>query len=132
MSMFCYQCEQTAHGTGCTMRGVCGKRDTTAQLQDAIVQTVKEIGYYNNALRQSGKLDMDADRLTLDLLFATVTNVDFDDEHLNQLLQQAKATAERLQKLTGATLPNKGLIEIPARKELLGEDLLSQIGRAHV
>ena len=125
MSMFCFQCEQTAHGTGCTMRGVCGKRDTTAQLQDAIVQTVKEIGYYNNAFRQLGKTDADADRLTLDLLFATVTNVDFDDAHLNQLLQQAKATAERLQKLTGATLPNKGLVEIPARKELLGEDLLS-------
>ena len=146
MTMFCFQCEQTARGTGCTMRGVCGKQDTTATLQDAIIQTVKEIGFHNNALRKSGKTDSAADRLTLDLLFATVTNVDFDDKRLYELFQEAKATAERLQKLTGATLPADALIanvdlhkaasasdlieialkmEIPVRKETLGEDILS-------
>jgi hydroxylamine reductase len=146
MTMFCFQCEQTARGTGCTARGVCGKNDTTATLQDAIVQTVKEIGYYSNELRKSGKTDIAADRLVLDLLFATVTNVDFDDEHLYQLFQKGKATAERLQKHTGAKLPADALLTkadlheaasatelietalqmaMPVRKELLGEDLLS-------
>lgn len=146
MTMFCFQCEQTAMGTGCTKQGVCGKKDTTATLQDAIIQTVKEIGFYNNELRKSGKADVEADHLTLDLLFATVTNVDFDDDRLYELFQAAKATAERLKKESGATLPGDALIskadlhaeaseqslidlalqiQMPKRKEQLGEDVLS-------
>ena len=146
MTMFCFQCEQTGHGTGCTIRGVCGKQDTTATLQDAIVQTVKEIGFYNHKLREAGKTDAEADQLTLDLLFATVTNVDFDDARLYELFQKAVETADRLQKESGATLPADALISrvnlhaaksdanlvelahaiaIPIRKETLGEDVLS-------
>jgi len=102
MTMFCFQCEQTAGGKGCTAIGVCGKKDSTATLQDEIVQAVKEIGFYNNELRKSGRKDADADRLTLDCLFATVTNVNFDDERLAKILGEAKETAARLQ---GETIP---------------------------
>ena len=96
MAMFCYQCEQTAGGRGCTASGVCGKKLSTAKLQDDIVQAIKEIGYYNNELRKSGQLDADADRATLDFLFATVTNVDFDDVRLMEILGRAEAIAARL------------------------------------
>ncbi|HBT76895.1 MAG TPA: hydroxylamine reductase [Planctomycetaceae bacterium] len=144
--MFCFQCEQTGHGTGCTTRGVCGKHDTTAVLQDAIIQTVKEIGFYNDHLRASGKRDAAADHLTLDLLFATVTNVDFDDRRLYSLFQNAIATADRLRRFSGATLPagapvsqvdlhaaksGENLVEIAGeiaisrRKEAVGEDILA-------
>ena len=146
MTMFCFQCEQTAHGTGCTKQGVCGKHNTTAALQDAIVQTVKEIGFYNHELRKSGKTDSLADRLTLDLLFATVTNVDFDDDRLYRLYENAKTTAERLKNESGVALPNDAFIskvdlhdaaseqnlidlalqiQMPHRKERFGEDVLS-------
>lgn len=146
MSMFCFQCEQTGHGTGCTVRGVCGKYDTTACIQDAIVQSCKEIGYYINILRKSGKTDFGADRAILDLLFATVTNVDFDDERLFGLFRESVAIIERLKKATGATIPADALVAhadlhkaetaarlvelalnigIPVRKEELGEDILS-------
>jgi len=112
MTMFCYQCEQTASGKGCTVAGVCGKKESTAKLQDDIVQAVKEIGFYNNELRQSGlkgagRKDADADRSTLDFLFATVTNVNFDDERLTESLGKAKAIATRLQQETGVTLSSK-------------------------
>jgi len=52
MTMFCFQCEQTAGGKGCTATGVCGKKPSAAKLQDEIVQAVKEIGFYNNELRK--------------------------------------------------------------------------------
>jgi hydroxylamine reductase len=94
--MLCFQCEQTANGKACTAIGVCGKKDSTAKLQDEIVQAVKEIGFYNNELRKSGRKDADADRLTLDFLFATVTNVNFDDERLSKILGKAQETAKRL------------------------------------
>jgi len=94
--MFCYQCEQTAGGRGCTASGVCGKKPSAAKLQDDIVQAVKEIGYHNHELRKSGQIDADADRATLDSLFATVTNVDFDDTRLAELLREAKGIATRL------------------------------------
>ena len=146
MTMFCFQCEQTAFGTGCTKQGVCGKHDTTATLQDAIVQTVKEIGYYNNELRKKGRTDTKADHAILDLLFATVTNVDFDDDRLYELFKLAADTADRLKADSGAQLPDDALIsradlhradtekdlidiafqiQMPKRKEILGEDVLS-------
>ncbi len=125
MSMFCFQCEQTAQGKGCTMRGVCGKQDTTANLQDQIVQTAKEIGFYNNELRKVGKKDSDADRQTLDFLFATVTNVDFDDVRLMEILGKAKETAARLKKESGTTLNAKEQIPVSLRREFFGEDVAS-------
>jgi len=102
--MFCYQCEQTANGKGCTIAGVCGKKDSTAKLQDEIVQAAKEIGFYNNELRKTGRKVIDADRSTLDFLFATVTNVDFDDKRLTAIRDKATAVAMRLKEVAGKTL----------------------------
>ena len=116
MSMYCFQCEQTANSTGCTQIGVCGKRPTTAALQDKIVQTVKEIGYCNHHLKQNGLNDRSVDRFMLELLFATVTNVNFDNERLNKLLQQAKEVRDGLLKQTSLTLPS------PVEKRNVNED----------
>ena len=146
MSMFCFQCEQTAGGTGCTVRGVCGKTEAAAGLQDMIVQAVKEIGFYCQKLRETGRRDEPAERMILELLFATVTNVNFSGERLYSLFQEAVKTAERLEALCGEKLPEDSLIAkvaqtpsplgvpvieisdrvgIPRRCELLGEDVLS-------
>jgi len=117
--MFCFQCEQTANSTGCIQIGVCGKRPTTAALQDSIVQTVKEIGFCNHHLKQNGKNDKSVDRFTLELLFATVTNVNFDDVRLNKLLQQAKEVRDSLLKQTSLTLP------MPIERLDINEDIFS-------
>lgn len=83
MSMFCYQCEQTAQGTGCNTMGICGKDPDTAALQDLIVSIVKGISCYADAARSLGVGDSEVDDVTLEALFMTLTNVNFDEkEHV--------------------------------------------------
>jgi hydroxylamine reductase len=94
--MFCYQCEQTAKGVGCTIMGVCGKDARTAALQDLLVYATKGIAMYAHRARQLGVIDHDADIFTLEALFSTVTNVNFDPERLTALLRQAPWIRERL------------------------------------
>ncbi len=78
MSMFCYQCEQTAKGTGCTSFGVCGKDPETASMQDVVLYMAKGIGQYAHAARALGASDITVDREIVNALFLTVTNVNFD------------------------------------------------------
>ena len=87
--MFCYQCEQTARGTGCTTIGVCGKNDETATLQDLLIHASKGIAMYAHRAGQLGARDPDVDGFLLDALFTTVTNVNFDPERLTGLLAEA-------------------------------------------
>ncbi len=77
-NMFCYQCEQTANGTGCTVAGVCGKTSETAALQDVLVEVAKGIAQYGHRARALGASDRAVDVFLLEALFTTVTNVNFD------------------------------------------------------
>jgi hydroxylamine reductase len=86
MSMFCYQCEQTARSTGCTAHGVCGKDPETAALQDLLVYLAKGISQYADKLRGSGVKTPKADHYVIKALFTTVTNVNFDPETLATLI----------------------------------------------
>jgi hydroxylamine reductase len=83
MSMFCFQCEQTAKGTGCTVNGVCGKKADTANYQDKL--TGKLIALASAAKEQP---TAKTDKLLIDGLFTTVTNVNFNDETLELLCAQ--------------------------------------------
>lgn len=78
MSMFCYQCEQTAKGTGCTVQGVCGKSEDIASLQDILLFGLKGIAAYAFHARELGAKDDLVDAFMHEGLFSTVTNVDFD------------------------------------------------------
>jgi hydroxylamine reductase len=88
--MFCYQCEQTAKGEGCTRMGVCGKDPTAANIMDVLIELCKEIGTYSHLLRQHGQTDLEADRFIQDAMFATLTNTNFDQIALAALLQDAE------------------------------------------
>jgi len=87
--MFCYQCEQTSQGQGCQVIGVCGKDETSAALQDLLLVAVKGIGMYAHRARQLGAADAEIDAFTIEALFATLTNVNFDPERLIELIQRA-------------------------------------------
>ncbi len=87
--MYCYQCEQTAKGSGCTVMGVCGKEPAPAALQDLLVHAAKGISMYAHRAAELGTSDRQIDRAVLDFLFATVTNVDFDPERLRGHLADA-------------------------------------------
>ncbi len=80
--MFCYQCEQTAKGEACTTRGVCGKDEPTAALQDLLVDGLKGVAAYAHRARQLGAIDRDIDVAVIEGLFTTVTNVNFDAERV--------------------------------------------------
>lgn len=87
--MFCYQCEQTAKGTGCTVSGVCGKDPQTAALQDLLLYATKGIAHFAAKAWQSGGKDPEINRFVLEALFSTVTNVNFDPDRLMALLKKA-------------------------------------------
>lgn len=99
MGMFCYQCEQTAKGTGCTIQGVCGKDPTTATLQDLLVYAAKGISMYAHRARQFGASDAEIDRFVLEALFTTVTNVDFDAERIKGMVLKAAELRDKAKKL---------------------------------
>ncbi len=97
--MFCYQCEQTAKGTGCTSFGVCGKDPDTAALQDLLVHAAKGISMYAHRARRLGAADRDVDIFVVEALFTTVTNVNFDPRRLEVLLRRAGDTLARAKSL---------------------------------
>ena len=96
MSMFCYQCEQTVNGKGCTTFGVCGKSPEVAALQDLLVDAAKGISMYATRARALGKIDHDTDVCVVEALFTTVTNVNFDPENLQGILIKAAAVRDRI------------------------------------
>ncbi len=85
-SMFCYQCEQTFRGQGCTNFGVCGKDSTVAALQDLLVHATKGIAQYAHEARKLGARDRTVDGFVLEALFTTVTNVNFDAARMQKML----------------------------------------------
>ena len=97
--MFCYQCEQSAKGTGCTIAGVCGKDAKTAALQDLLIYATKGIAIYAHRAREFGAKDHEIDVFTIKSLFSTITNVNFDPERLQQELNKAYEIKEKAKKL---------------------------------
>ncbi len=93
--MFCYQCEQTAKGTGCTAYGVCGKDPETADLQDLLIYALKDIARYAHAARELGVINKDVNIFTVKALFSTLTNVNFDISRFQTLMKQAAAIRDK-------------------------------------
>jgi len=85
LDMFCYQCSQTAKGTGCTVKGVCGKDATVARLQDNLIYILKGMSGYLYHARQLGYTDPEVDAGVELALYSTLTNVNFDAEDFVQL-----------------------------------------------
>ncbi len=80
--MFCYQCEQTAKGQGCTKIGVCGKQPDVAALQDLLTYLLKGLSQVATEGRRVGVTDRQVDVFTCEALFTTLTNVNFDPEDI--------------------------------------------------
>ena len=107
-NMFCFQCQETAKGTGCTVRGVCGKAPETSRWMDLLLSVVRGVGsIYNSLLENGAKDDVKVDDFIIDALFATITNANFDDAALlakvdngiaikKQLLEEAAKNGVKL------------------------------------
>lgn len=94
--MFCYQCQETAKGSGCTVRGVCGKTSDVANLQDLLLFILKGIAHYRVQLRALDAVDHSADRFILDGLFMTITNANFDKQRFVEKIKEAIKLREQL------------------------------------
>ncbi len=99
MDMFCYQCEQTAKGSGCTVKGVCGKDPQTAALQDLLIYVSKGISQYAHRARQLGAKDKEIDVFVIKALFATVTNVNFDAEVIKDWIFKGAALRDKARQM---------------------------------
>jgi hydroxylamine reductase len=106
--MFCYQCEQTCKGTGCTTVGVCGKDATTATLQDLVVYAAKGIGQYAHRAAKRGARSSVVNLAVLEALFSTVTNVNFDPARLEALLRRLAGVRDQARQLYEAACAKAG------------------------
>ena len=96
--MFCFQCQETAKGTGCTVRGVCGKLPETSRWQDLLIGVVRGLGTIGHMLNGAG---VSYDKQTVgdiivDGLFACITNANFDDNSLLGRVDKALAVKRQL------------------------------------
>lgn len=121
--MFCFQCEQTVGGKGCTKAGVCGKNATVAALQDLLVHQLKGIGFYGNeAVKKGLKISGETNKFTMDGLFTTLTNVNFDEERLVELIREADKVKSELKKLAGELS-----VEIPEGADYVSPATIEQM-----
>jgi hydroxylamine reductase len=84
-NMFCFQCQEAAKGTGCTVRGVCGKPSDVATTMDLLVHVIKGVSIYSSALREQKKYEnSEVNHFVIDGLFSTITNANFDREAIER------------------------------------------------
>lgn len=108
MSMFCFQCQEAAKGTGCTIKGVCGKTDDVANLQDLLIFVSKGVSVLSEIANQNNISTKEADKFVMEALFTTITNANFDRNKIIAKIREGYTVrdliSQRLQQ-NGVTLP---------------------------
>ena len=117
-TMFCRQCEQTENHEACTTsQGICGKKASTSACQDALLESVKSLSTWCQAARQQGIDEAElkeANVLTLQAMFSTLTNVNFDDARITEYVQELEACKQQLKTLV-ATPPTEAVAALDWR-----------------
>ena len=96
MGMFCFQCQETAKNTGCTKRGICGKTEETAGLQDLLIYVLKGISVWGKQAVDLHVYDKDAGVFITEALFTTITNANFDDDRFVALIKDGLNIRQRV------------------------------------
>jgi len=99
--MFCFQCQETAKNQGCTVRGVCGKTEDTANLMDLLIHVLKGVSLYGEAVMAKGSLDNSYGRFISDALFVTLTNTNFDPAKITSYINEALKMRDELKTRAG-------------------------------
>ncbi|KFO66471.1 hydroxylamine reductase [Smithella sp. SCADC] len=102
--MFCFQCQETAKNQGCTVRGVCGKPEETADLQDLLIYVCKGISVYGEKLKEQGAVDKNAGRFVCKALFTTITNVAWDDDVIIGRIKEGLKVRDLVRTKVGAAM----------------------------
>ena len=123
--MFCYQCEQTANGKGCTKLGVCGKTPEIAALQDLLIFQIKGISFYGKPLIEQGAhMDKSVVSFIENVLFTTLTNVNFDAAAHVELLKRSQQIKDELRSMAGdlPDVPAHAAYHLPETKSEMLHD----------
>ncbi len=134
MSMFCFQCQETAKGTGCVVRGVCGKTEDVAKMQDLLVNVAKGISILGTIARENHYSSAKVDRFVQEALFTTITNANFDKAKIIARIHEGIAIREKFMseiKSHGIAVPEK-LDPAAAWKPSSEEDLEEMASRVGV
>jgi len=127
MSMFCYQCQEAAKNVGCEFKGVCGKSEEVSNLQDLLIYLLKGISIYAYKAEELGVKDEKAAKFVVESLFATITNVNFDDERFLTLIQEAleirEAVKEEFEKAYQKEYGKKYSGKLPDEARWYGETI---------
>ena len=118
--MFCYQCQETAKGTGCTLRGVCGKLPETSARMDLLLYVTRGVAILNDLLRGKGAACRDASHQIIDALFTTITNANFDNDSLDDYVRRAFAMKRELKAACedlGIKIPDQPEVTLEATPE---------------
>ncbi len=120
MSMFCFQCQEAAKGTGCTVKGVCGKTDEVSNLQDLLVYTAKGVSFFAHTAHEKSIPCREADVYVFEALFMTITNANFDDAKIIEKIKAGQLVRNELRK----ELENSGITfseAIPDEAKIISE-----------
>lgn len=132
--MFCYQCQETAQGKGCSIVGVCGKKAETANLQDLLIYITKSVAICSSILRRRESISREVERYLINSLFITITNANFDDEAIiaeirkglklreelkSKLFESENVELEKYGEIVSVTLnSDEEILEYSKRKEV--------------
>lgn len=100
--MFCYQCQEAAKNEGCTQRGVCGKDEETANIQDLLIFVLRGMSVYAEPVIKKGELDERYGRFIAEALFATITNANFDVSRFAELIREGFKMRDELKDAHGS------------------------------
>ncbi|MDH3930078.1 MAG: hydroxylamine reductase, partial [Deltaproteobacteria bacterium] len=107
--MFCFQCQESAKNTGCTVKGVCGKSEDTANYQDLLIYALRGIAVYDEKASQLGISNRENGLFVAQALFATITNANFDNDRIIELIKEALSRKKTLkEKFLAAYKEKKG------------------------
>ena len=129
--MFCFQCQETAKNQGCTVRGVCGKPEETADLQDLLIYVCKGISVYGEKLKETGTVDKTAGRFICEALFTTITNAAWDNDMIIDRIRKALKVRDDIKKKVGAdisgTLPDCAVWTSDDKEAIMAKALSDEI-----
>ena len=134
MNMFCYQCQETAKGTGCTMRGVCGKTNKVANLQDLMIYTLKGIAILQQKGLEAGIRFQKANHFMLNGLFMTITNANFDENDFIEKIKEALVLREEIKKelidkgVKLGELHDAATFEVETNSEIFAKSNSAEVG----
>ena len=94
--MFCYQCQEAAKNEGCTVKGMCGKSEENANLQDLLIYAIRGVAVYAEKAKELGISTRGEGSLVTQALFNTITNANFDDDRIIELIKKALNRKEAL------------------------------------